>query len=66
MVSTHTPSCYVVAVHNLTATTALSDVDECQTNERRRKRSIVADKPHWNTWDKDLIMPTRRVLHIFG
>ena len=58
MISTHTPSCYVVAVHNLTATTALSDVDECQTNERRR-RSIVADKPHWDTWYKDMIIPTR-------
>ena len=60
MIRTHTPSCYVVAVHNVTATTALSDVDECQTNEqRRRRRSIVADKPHWDAWDKDMIMPTR-------
>ena len=48
----------MVAVHDGTATTALSDVDECFANKRKR-RSIVADKPFWNTWSKDLIMPTR-------
>ena len=47
----------MVAVHDGTATTALSDVDECFAN--KRKRSIVADRPFWNTWSKDLIMPTR-------
>ena len=55
----------MVAVHNGTATTALSDVDECFTDKRKR-RSIVADKPFWNTWNKDLIMPTRCEVYMYS
>ena len=53
----------MVAVHNETATTALTDVDECHTN--KRKRSIVADRPFGDTWNKDIIKPTRCVVYIY-
>ena len=55
----------MVAVHNETATTALSDVDECHTNKRKRRRSIVADRPFLDTWNKDIIKPTRCVVYIY-
>ena len=58
-----TPSCFLVAVHNTAATTALSDVNECYANQRkRRKRSIVEDKPFASTLSKDIIMPSRWTL----
>ena len=56
----HTPSCFLVAVHNTAATTALSDVEECYSNvSKRRKRSIVEDKPLDSSFSKDIIMPSR-------
>ena len=60
MTSLHTPSCFLVAVHNTASTTALGDVNECYENKRkRRKRSIVEDKLFVSTLSKDLIMPSR-------
>ena len=56
----HTPSCFLVDVHNTAATTALSDVEECYSNvSKRRKRSIVEDKPLDSSFSKDIIMPSR-------
>ena len=58
--SMYTPSCFMVALSSGAATTALSDVDECSTNKRkRRKRSIVEDKPFASTLAEDIILPSR-------
>ena len=56
----YTPSCFLVAVANTAATTALSDVHECYSNGRAiRRRSIVEDKPFDSSFTKDVIMPSR-------
>ena len=58
--SMYTPSCFMVAVSSGAATTALSDVDECSTNKKkRRKRSIIEDKPFASTLAEDMILPSR-------
>ena len=58
--STYTPSCFLVAVDNTAATTALNDVDECYANteKKRKKRSIVDDKPFDSSLN-NIIMPSR-------
>ena len=50
----------MVAVKDGAATTALSDVDECNSGKRkRRKRSIVEDQPFATTLAEDMILPSR-------
>ena len=43
---TTTETCFKVAVSDTTATTALSDVRECDGNKGRRKRSIDDTPSH--------------------
>ena len=60
--STYTPSCFMVAVSSGAATTALSDVDECSTGKRKkRKRSLVEDQPYAPTLE-EVILPSRYII----
>ena len=61
---THTPSCFVVAVADTEATKSLADVSQCYSDKRRRRRrSIVEDKPFAPSFSKDKIMPSRWFQH---
>ena len=60
VISTYTPSCFWVAVDDTVATKSLGDVDECysDTGKKRRKRSVVEDKPLDSSLNRK-IMPSR-------
>ena len=53
----------MVAVSSGAATTALSDVDECSTGKRKkRKRSLVKDQPYAPTLEEEVILPSRYII----
>ena len=53
----------MVAVSSGAATTALSDVDECSTGKRKkRKRSLVEDQPYAPTLEEEVILPSRYII----
>ena len=60
---TTTETCFKVAVSDTAATTALSDVRECDGNKgrRRRKRSIV-DAPATQEFNHGAIVPSSSTL----
>ena len=62
---TTTETCFKVAVSDTAATTALSDVRECDGNKGRRKRSID-DAPATQEIDLGNIVPSRSTLAAAG